>query len=150
KDTLASLDPATGQVHEIPMSASSTGLVSGPAGLAVDEEGGVWFAKLEGKLGYLAPGASEIKLMATPAEAARPAGVTLDAQGDVWMGALDGNALLNYRRREQRFAVYPLPVGGQDAQPSAPPLARSSRPFGLAFDSSGNLWFSQQYTGQLG
>jgi len=150
KDTLASLDPATGQVTEIAMGQASTGLVSGPAGLVVDGEGGVWFAKLEGQLGYLPPGASQVQLMATPANAARPAGVTLDAQGNPWLVALDGNSLLSYQRRDKQFVVYPLPVGEQDAQPSSPPFARSSRPFGLAFDSSGNLWFSQQYTGQLG
>lgn len=149
-DTVASLDPATGAVTELPMGTSSSGLVTGPAGLAVDAQGGVWFAKLEGKLGYVAPGAREVQLMPTPPGALRPAGLAIDAQGDVWMGALDGNSLIRYQPASRQFSVYPLPVGGVDTSPSAPPAARTSRPFGLAFDSSGNLWFSQQYTGQLG
>lgn len=148
-DRIASLDPATGAVTEYPMGEKSTGLVSGPAGIAVDGEGGVWFAKLEGKLGYLAKGASQVELIDTPAHARRPAGVIVDRRGDVWMVALDGNCLLRYDRRGRNFATYPVPTGEPDAKPANPPMARTSRPFGIAADAQGNIWFSEQFTGQL-
>lgn len=149
-DRIASLDPATGTVTEYAMGEKSTGLVSGPAGIAVDHEGGVWFAKLEGKLGYLAKGASKVELIDTPAPARRPAGVIVDAQGAVWMVALDGNCLLRYDPKGRGFASYPLPTGEPDAKPSNPPIARTARPFGIAADRQGNIWFSEQFTGQLG
>lgn len=149
-DSVASYDPGTREIVQYKMGTASTGMISGPAGLAVGPDGAVWFAKLEGKLGYIAPNARHVELIAMPPEARRPAGVTLDAAGNVWVAALDGNALVRYRPSARDFTVYPLPVGATDMAPSAPPLARTSRPFGLAFDHGGNLWFSQQYTGQVG
>jgi plastocyanin len=58
--------------------------------------------------------------------------------------------LVRFDPKARDFALYPLPVGEPDPSPRFPPEARSSRPFGLAFDRQGNLWFSQQYTGQVG
>jgi streptogramin lyase/plastocyanin len=148
-DTVGSFSP-DGRLTLFRMGTTSTGMISGPAGLAVDRDGGVWFAKLEGQLGYIAPNSTQIELIPTPKLFPRPAGVSVDARGDVWMVALDGNALLQFRAHERDFRVFPLPVGAADAHPGAPPDARTSRPFGLAFDHEGDLWFSQQYTGQLG
>lgn len=148
-DSIASLDPANGTVTEYSMGGRSSGLVSGPAGIAVDSEGGVWFAKLEGKLGHLPRGASKIELIDTPPDARRPAGVIVDARGDIWMVALDGNCLLRFDRRQRSFTTYPVPTGTPDVKPANPPLARTSRPFGIASDKQGNIWFSEQFTGQL-
>lgn len=149
-DRIASLDPDSGVITEYPMGEASTGLVSGPAGITVDAQGGVWFAKLEGKLGHLAPDSKEIKIVDTPADARRPAGVALDGRGSVWLVALDGNSLLRYQPDKGQFVSYPLPTGQPDLTPSNPPAARSARPFGIAADRQGNIWFSEQYTGQLG
>ena len=149
-DRIGMLDPATGQVREYTMGQTSTGLVSGPAGLALDGQGGVWFAKLEGKIGYIAPGSDEVEIIDAPREALRPAGLTVDTNGDVWVVALDGNLLLRYTPAGRTFTVYPLPVGEPDQRPNTPPFAKTSRPFGIATDRQGNVWFSQQYTGQLG
>jgi streptogramin lyase/plastocyanin len=149
-DRIGRLNPATGEIKEYSMGEKSTGLVSGPAGLAVDKDGGVWFAKLEGKIGYLAPGAETIKLLDVPADSKRPAGITVSPSGDVWLVALDGNLLLRYRPAAGEFTQYPLPTGEPDNQPGTPPFAKTSRPFGIAVDSQGNVWFSEQYTGQLG
>jgi virginiamycin B lyase len=153
-DRIAALDPVTGKIVEHVMGEASTGLASGPAGIAVDAEGVVWFAKLEGKLGRLAELGGEIQLIDTPAIAKRPAGVALDRRGDVWLAALDGNSVLQYEPRSElrdgRFTNYPIPTGSPDASPLNPPAARTSRPFGIATDRHGNIWFSEQYTGQLG
>ena len=149
-DRIGTLDPATGQVREFKMGDTSTGLVTGPAGLALDGQGGVWFAKLEGKIGHIAPGSDEIQLIDTPREALRPAGLTVGPNGDVWVVALDGNLLLRYQPPAQTFTLYPLPIGESDERPNTPPFAKTSRPFGIATDRQGNVWFSQQYTGQLG
>jgi plastocyanin len=147
---VASLNPLTGAVNELKMSDKSTGLVSGPAGLALDETGGVWFAKLEGKLGHIVSPYSSINVVDIPQEARRPAGITLDSQGNVWMVALDGNAIVRYNPAAEQFNVFPVPTGEPDEKPSVPPFAKTSRPFGIATDHEGNVWFSEQYTGKLG
>ncbi len=148
-DRIGVLEPDSGRIHEYSMGDSSTGLVSGPAGIALDSQGGVWFAKLEGKLGYLAPGSEHIDIIDVPQEAKRPAGIAVAADGDIWVLALDGNLLLRYRPSTQRFILYPVPTGEPDERPNVPPIARTSRPFGISIDRQGNVWFSQQYTGQL-
>lgn len=148
-DRVGALDPKTGVIVEYKMSDTSTGLVSGPAGLALDAQGGVWFTKLEGKFGHLAAGSDHIETIDVPVEAKRPAGITVAPDGKVWAAALDGNLLLSYNPAEPHFQIYPIPTGESDARPSTPPLAKTSRPFGIAFDRQGNIWFSQQYTGQL-
>ncbi|TSC33550.1 hypothetical protein [Corallococcus sp. Z5C101001] len=149
-DTVGSLDPATGAIREWRLGTESTGVVSGPAGLAVDAQGGVWFAKLEGRLGYLAPDAQTPRIIEVPAEARRPAGIAVSPSGDVWTLALDGNLALRYRPSTGAFTSFPMPTGAPDLEPGVPPTARSSRPFGLGFDKQGNLWFSEQYAGKLG
>lgn len=148
-DRVAVLEPVSGTIREYKMGDASTGLISGPAGLAIDGEGGVWFAKLEGKLGYIAPGSDSVEVIDVPAEAKRPAGIAVAANGDVWAVALDGNLLLRYRPMTRDFLIYPLPTGEPDSQPGVPPFARTARPFGIAVDRQGNVWFSEQYTGQL-
>jgi virginiamycin B lyase len=148
-DRIGVLNPASGKINEYKMSDSSTGLITGPAGLALDSQGGVWFTKLEGKLGHIAPGTESIELIDVPPQAKRPAGVMVTANGDVWAAALDGNLLLRYTPLKRHFSLYPIPTGEADEQPGTPPIAKTSRPFGIASDRQSNVWFSQQYTGQL-
>lgn len=149
-DRIGSLDPSKETISELKMSDTSTGLVSGPAGLAIDRDGGIWFAKLEGKLGHIAPPYREIEIKDVPEQARRPAGITVSSAGEIWAVALDGNLLLRYQPASSTFQMFPLPTGEPDVKPGVPPAARTSRPFGIAADSSGNIWFSEQYTGQLG
>ena len=149
-DRIGRLDPRNGQVTDYVMGDQSTGMTSGPAGIAIAPDGGVWFAKLEGKLGRVDPSTGGIELIEVPEAARRPAGITVGPDGNIWSVALDGNSVLRFEPGPRRFTIYPLPTGTVDAEPSNPPAARTARPFGLAFDSRGNLWFSEQYTGQLG
>jgi len=148
-DRIATFDPRARTFRELKMGTASTGLVSGPAGLAVDANGGVWFAKLEGQLGHVPSGSERIEIIPMPPAVRRPAGVSIAPDGGVWVAALDGNLLARYDPRTRGIATFPIPTGAPDAAPSVPPLARTSRPFGIAHDRDGNVWFSQQYTGQL-
>ena len=149
-DRIARLDPATGEIHEYVMGDESSGLTRGPAGLAVDAEGGVWFAKLEGRIGYLPPGGDEVEVFDLPTAVRRPAGVAVAGDGSVWVAALDGNQLVRYEPERRHLSIFPIPTGEPDPVPTEPPEARTSRPFGIAVDRRGNVWFSEQYTGQLG
>jgi streptogramin lyase/plastocyanin len=148
-DRIARLDPTSGAIREYVMSEESSGMQRGPAGLAIDPQGGVWFAKLEGKLGHLRPGADSPEVFDLPPPVRRPAGIALAPDGAVWLAALDGNQLVRYDPASRHLAIYPIPTGDTDPEPAQPPAARTSRPFGIAVDSRGNVWFSEQYTGQL-
>lgn len=149
-DTVARLDPRTREIREWKLSDQGTGVVSGPAGIALDAAGGAWFAKLEGAIGYIAPGAAQAEIHRVPPEARRPAGIAVAPDGNVWTLALDGNLALRFDPRLRKFSSFPLPTGAPDPEPRVPPQARSARPFGIGFDRQGNLWFSEQYTGKLG
>jgi streptogramin lyase/plastocyanin len=149
-DRIGRFDPTTGKIEEIAMSGASSGQVSGPAGLALDARGGVWFAKLEGRIGHIPPGEKRIELIDAPPEALRTAGVAVAPDQDVWALALDGNLLLRYRPQTRTFTQYPIPTGQPDLKPATPPFAKTSRPFGIGIDREGNIWFSEQYMGQLG
>lgn len=149
-DRIGVLDPSTGEIREIRMGDKSTGLTTGPAGLCIDGDGAVWFSKLDGKLGHIAPGSETIDVIDFPPSVLRPAGITAASNGDVWAGALDGNVLVRYRPSTREFSTFPIPTGGPDSSPSVPPNAKTSRPFGIAVDTQGNVWFSEQYTGKLG
>lgn len=148
-DRIGKLDPSSGEIREIKMGDKSTGLTTGPAGLCIDSDGGVWFSKLDGKLGHIASGSETIEIIDLPAEVRRPAGITA-AKGDVWAAALDGNLLMRYHPATHEFSTFPLPTGAADLSPSVPPNAKTARPFGIAVDGQGNVWFSEQYTGKLG
>jgi len=149
-DRIGVLDPSTGDIRELKMGDKSTGLTTGPAGLCIDGGGDVWFSKLDGKLGHIAYGSEKIEIIDFPAAVLRPAGITSAGNGDIWAGALDGNVLVRYRPATGEFSTYPVPTGSADATPSVPPNAKTSRPFGIAVDGQGNVWFSEQYTGKLG
>lgn len=157
-DRIAYLDPGDdsdgeeARIREIVLGDASTGLVSGPAGMAVAPDGSVYFAKLEGLLGRAASDASgpeDVELIPLPEAARRPAGVVVGADGTVWAGALDGNLIVRYEPEKRHVTLFPIPTGAPDLEPSQPPFARTSRPFGIATDSRGHLWFSEQYAGQL-
>jgi plastocyanin len=90
-----------------------------------------------------------VELIDLPQAARRPAGIAIGPADDIWCLALDGNVIVRYERATRKFTLFPIPTGGPDLSPSFPPEARTVRPFGLAFDHQGNLWFSEQYTGQL-
>jgi virginiamycin B lyase len=149
-DRIGVLDPSSGEIHEIKMGDKSTGLTTGPAGLCIDGDGGVWFSKLDGKLGHIPRGSESIEIKDFPSGVLRPAGITAGANGDIWAGALDGNLLVRYRPSTGEFSTFPIPTGASDPSPATPPNAKSSRPFGIAVDTQGNVWFSEQYTGKLG
>ncbi len=149
-DRIGVLDTSTGVIRELKMGDKSTGLTTGPAGLCIDQAGDVWFSKLDGKLGHIAYGSEKIEILDFPAAVLRPAGITAAGNGDVWAGALDGNVLVRYRPKTGEFSTYEVPSGSPDATPSVPPHAKTSRPFGIAVDGQGNVWFSEQYTGKLG
>ena len=158
------LDPKTGRIVEYdfpnPMTPSP---FYGLAGMASDNKGNVWCVQVDGRLGLIRKGQNRIEQIAVPNLASRPAGVTVDPWGIVWFTELDGNCISSYNPALGEFRRYLIPTGAPDLKPMGPPeatargempvpgfTAKTSRPFGIAVDSKGRIWFSEQYAHKLG
>jgi virginiamycin B lyase len=164
---IGSLNPKTGNLieHRVP-TAMKDSLYYGLAGITSDRHGNIWFAILDGRLGYIRRNGDsydEIKEIALPTSTTRPAGVALDQWGIVWFTELDGNSISSYSPTLHEFRRYPIPTGAPDPRPKGPPevtargelpapgnIAKTSRPFGIAVDSEGTVWFSEQYAHKVG
>jgi virginiamycin B lyase len=161
------VDPLTGQVTELPVPSPLKRSPSyGLAGITHDARGSVWFVELDGRLGRIQrrPGRKDaIEEIPLPDPSVRPAGAAVDRWGAVWFTELDGNAISSYNPSIGRFERYPIPTGERDSKPLSPPeatargeipspgaFAKTSRPFGIAVDSNGDVWFSEQYAHKLG
>jgi virginiamycin B lyase len=165
KNQIGVLSPGTGKIveHKVP-SPAAPGPYYGPAGIAATPDGDVWFAQLDGRLGVIRSGnPGRIEEIVLPNPAVRPGGITVDAWGLVWFTGLDGNEIGSYDPKHRIFREYAIPSGRADPRPLSPPeatargelpkagfQARSTRPFGIAVDSAGRVWFSEQYGHRIG
>lgn len=164
---IGNLNPRTGKLieHQVPTPMKAS-LYYGLAGITSDPQGNIWFAILDGRLGYIrrhGQSYEDVKEIALPSATTRPAGVSVDAWGIVWFTELDGNSISSYNPMLQEFRRYPVPTGEPDPRPKGPPevtargdlpvpgnLAKTSRPFGIAVDLEGTVWFSEQYGHKVG
>ncbi|HEV2964419.1 MAG TPA: hypothetical protein VG649_21505 [Candidatus Angelobacter sp.] len=164
---LGRLDSGKGQVTEMEVpSFLKDSPYYGLAGITSDGHGAVWFSELDGRICRVDrhPGMPDkIVEIPLPNPAARPAGVAVDRWGIVWFTELDGNAIGSYNPTLKVFDEFPIPTGAPDPSPMGPPeatargeipmvgfRARTSRPFGIAVDTSGRIWFSEQYAHKVG
>jgi virginiamycin B lyase len=159
------LDPEHDTIEEIVVPTAATpNPFYGPAGITSDAEGNVWFSELDGRLGLIRrQDRSRIEEFALPNPKVRPGGIVADAWGFVWYGGLDGNTIESYDTLTGVFSAYPIPSGRADPRPMSPPestargetpkagaQAQSTRPFGIAVDATGRVWFSEQYGHRIG
>ena len=161
------LEPRTGHMVELPVpSVLKRSPSYGLAAITHDARGTVWFVELDGRLGRIRRHAGQpdaIDEVPIPDARVRPAGAAVDQWGAVWFTELDGNAISSYNPSIGTFERYPIPTGESDPRPLSPPeatargeiptpgaFAKTSRPFGIAVDSQGKVWFSEQYAHKLG
>jgi sugar lactone lactonase YvrE len=120
----------------------TSGSTGSNIGVAFDASGNLWVASNGSIVQY---SASQLKKSGSPAAAvtlsgsaiSSPEGLAFDASGDLWV-ANAGNSTV------AEFAVAQLATSGSPTPPvviSAPGSALT-RPVGLAFDASGDLWVS--------
>lgn len=160
-------NPRTGEMKEYALpSPLKKNPFYGLAGIIADKTGNVWFSILDGKLGLIKKnknGYEPIEEIALPRSNTRPAGITIDRWNEVWFTELDGNSISNYNHEFKVFRTYRIPTGEPDRRPLGPPetsargeipmdglIAKTSRPFGIAADQNGDVWFSEQYAHKLG
>lgn len=159
------LDPATGAMKDLLIPSPATpGPHYGPAGITSDAEGNVWFAQLDGRIGLIRNGdRTRIEEFPVPMPRVRPGGLAVDRWGFVWFTGLDGNMIGSFHPAHKAFRSYAIPSGAPDSRPMSPPevsargelpkpgmQARSTRPFGIAIDGRGRVWFSEQYGHRIG
>lgn len=161
------LNPKTGLVNEqnVPSKLRNSPYY-GLAGITSDANGDVWFSELDGRICQIDrhhhAGADAIREFTLPNPIVRPAGLVVDRWGIVWFTELDGNGIGSYNPSLQVFDEYVIPTGKPDPAPMGPPeatargelptvgfRARTSRPFGIAVDNEGKVWFSEQYANQV-
>lgn len=158
-------DPSTGKMEDLAIPSPATpGPHYGPAGISSDAEGNVWFAELDGRLGLIRRNdRGRIEEYPLPMPRIRPGGVAVDKWGFVWFTGLDGNIVGSFNPAHRAFRAYAIPSGAPDSGPMSPPevsargelpkpgmQARSTRPFGIAVDGKGRVWFSEQYGHRIG
>ena len=159
------VDPTRGSIEELVVPSPATpGPFYGPAGITSDTDGNVWFAELDGRIGLIRKAnRTRIEEFSLPDTRVRPGGVAVDRWGFVWYTGLDGNCIGRFDPSSGRFSEYALPSGSPDPRPMSPPeatargempkagqQAHSTRPFGIAVDGAGRVWFSEQYGHRLG
>lgn len=157
-------DPKTKTIVEITLpSVLRNSPYYGLAGIASDSRGDIWFSELDGRIGHIDRKQGRIEEIPLRDATLRPAGIVVDRWDIVWFTELDGNAIGSYNPSLKTFDHYPIPTGAPDHSPMGPPeasargemptigfRARTSRPFGIAVDSDGRIWFSEQYAHQVG
>jgi virginiamycin B lyase len=127
---VGTLNPATGAVRLHHLASSQTEVYA----MNSDANGVVWFTELEGeKLGRIDSATGSVAEIPVPVTSAgAPSGMyglQIAKDGDVWFASTAANSLVRYSPRTGDFTVYQLSIP-------------SSVPFGLSFDSEGNLWFT--------
>ncbi|MDN5846559.1 MAG: hypothetical protein L0H53_09835, partial [Candidatus Nitrosocosmicus sp.] len=121
-------------------------LCSQPVGLAVDKDNNIWIAS--GKSGNLLVFNTETqkfdKIIEIPnwPEQNRNLGsmiweMKFDKNGDLWFTDELSNSIWKYFTKEGKFENYTL-------------LAEGGYPLSIAFDSAGNVWFTQVFGNRLG
>jgi virginiamycin B lyase len=127
---VGTLNPVTGAVQLHHLASSQTEIYA----MNADASGIVWFTELQdGKLGRIDSATDSISEIPVPiTSAGAPSGMyalQIAKDGDVWFASAAANSLVRYSPRAKEFTFYELSIP-------------SSVPFGLSFDSEGNLWFT--------
>ena len=103
-----------------------------PFGIAVDQQGNVWFTELFGnKLGEIAANsttATEVNIPLSGPYGSEPSGITVDNSGRIWMTVAGVNGVASYY--QGNFQFYNL-------------TGLIVSPVGIGADSQGNLWLTQ-------
>ncbi len=114
--------------HRLRMGAPSPATVDLPLGLAVDDEGDVWFTQpTSNRLAELSSDVSAFTSFPLP-EGAMGANVVVDEAGDVWFSDYWAGRIGRLDPDDGETTLYDVPTA-------------DSHPIGLAFDDDGHLWF---------
>ena len=120
------LDPATRDVRLVAVPTKD----ARPYGIVVDSSGRPWFTEFgNNKLGTLDPRTLALEEIVLPRPEARPRRVAVTPDQKVWYVDYAAGYLGRYDPATKAIAEWPVPGG------------RESRPYAMAADDRGRLWF---------
>jgi streptogramin lyase len=121
------------RISELPLSSDAN-----PYGIAVDQNGTVWFAETgSSSLARYNPKTNTFNEFSLPQSGSRPFYITIDQKGQVWASETQYNQIVEFYPSTNSFKVYAVPTTG-------------AVPGGLAVDSNGNVWFTEEIAGKIG
>lgn len=139
---------ARGAFQEFALPQAGSGLMRP----AIDAEGRVWFGEM-GK-NYLAdfdPRSRTFEQIKPPRGMFGIMGIEVAPDDTVWFAEQYANYIGHYFPATKRFQVYPLPsITAPDPSNASKTLRLPSAPNDLAFDASGNVWFTELNASAIG
>jgi len=126
-DYIGWLDPATGQFGKFDVEKGT-----GPHNLIVGSDGQIWFAgNSAGYIGRLDPATAKVTKYDMPNKAAGDPHTLIQARdGNIWFTVQVGGFVGRLDPRTGDIRLVKVPVKG-------------SRPYGIAIDSAGTVWFNE-------
>lgn len=139
---------ATGNFHEYSLPQSNSGLMRP----AIDHEGRIWFGEMSRN--YLAvfdPHTQKFQQLTPPHGLSGVMGVEVASDDTVWFAEQYANYIGHYFPSTGRFRIYLLPMlTVPDPSDSSKTLTLPSAPNDLAFDTHGDVWFTELNADALG
>ena len=133
--SLARLDPATGDISEIPADPP----LDIPETITFGPEGGLWISEHAegGGIARLDPASGEFERIASPLAGALANSVSFDAHQNAWFALHTVDALAVYNPASGRTQTVGIPTEGSWVQFTAA-------------DDNGDIWFAEQRPAKLG
>lgn len=118
----------------------------------MDHEGRLWFGEMgQNALAVFDPVARSLRQFTPPHGHSSIMGVQVASDDTVWFAEQDANYIAHYFPASGHFQLYPLPeIMQPDPEHAGKFLPLASAPNELAFDSKGNLWFTEFNADALG
>jgi sugar lactone lactonase YvrE len=142
-------DPAAGNIRRIAPDGNIATLLDAssgirtPAGMAADAEGNLYVSdQKSGAVFRLTPG-GELTTIAPEGSFTSPAGLASDAAGNLYVADMGGHVIRKVGRDGTISTVAGTGKAGYNGDGRPGPLAQIDRPYGLALDAAGNLYFTE-------
>lgn len=139
---------ARGRFHEYPLPQQDSEIMPP----VIDHEGHLWFGEMgQNALAVFDPTTRSLRQITPPHGHYSIMGVQVAADDTVWFAEQDANYIAHYFPATGHFQLYPLPeIMQPDPEHAGKFLPLASAPNELAFDSKGNLWFTEFNADALG
>jgi virginiamycin B lyase len=139
---------AIGKFQEYPLPQTNSGLMRP----AIDHEGRVWFGEMgRNYLAMFDPRTKTFQQITPPHGMDGIMGITVATDDTIWFAEQSSNYIGHYMPNTRQFQVYPLPMLTiPDPSNANKTLPLPCAPNDLAFDTHGNLWFTELNADSLG
>ena len=139
---------ATGTFKEFSLPQNDSGMMRP----AIDHEGHIWFGEMgHNYLAVFDPRTGTFVQMTPPHGQSGVMGVEVAADDTIWFAEQYANYIGHYFPATHRYQLYQLPmITAPDPSNAGQTLTLPAAPNDLAFDSHGNVWFTEINAGAIG